>query len=58
MKRQMLLALPLLLAASTATVHAKPMKWMDAAGAGLPAGAQMAVLSCNPTITRPTRRCR
>ena len=48
MKRQMLLALPLLLAASTATVHAKPMKWMDAAGAGLPAGAQMAVLSGNP----------
>ena len=47
MKRLMLLALPLLLAGST-SAQARPMKWMDVAGAGLPAGAQMAVLSGNP----------
>ena len=28
---------------------ARGLKWMDAAGAGLPAGAQMAVLSGDPT---------
>jgi hypothetical protein len=48
MQKSLLVPMFALLAASTATVQAKPMKWMDAAGAGLPAGAQMAVLSGNP----------
>jgi hypothetical protein len=47
MKRLILVALAGLLAGST-TAQAKPMKWMDAAGAGLPAGAQMAVVSGDP----------
>ena len=34
--------------AASAPAVAKGMKWMDAAGAGLPAGAQMAVVKGNP----------
>ena len=48
MKSVYLIAFPLLLAGSAAGVQAKPMKWMDAAGAGLPAGAQMAVVKGDP----------
>lgn len=51
MKRLMLLALPLLLAGSAApakTHHASTLKWMDAPP-GLPSGAQMAVVSGDPT---------
>lgn len=50
MKRLMLLALPLLLAGSAAHAksHNAALKWMDASGAGLPAGAQMSVLSGDP----------
>jgi quercetin dioxygenase-like cupin family protein len=47
MKRLVLLALPLVLAASSAA-QAKPLKWMDAAAAGLPSGAHMAVVSGDP----------
>ena len=47
MQKSLLVSMFALLAASSIT-QAKPMKWMDAAGAGLPAGAQMAVLSGNP----------
>jgi quercetin dioxygenase-like cupin family protein len=51
MKPLMFLALPLLLAGSAVQAkphHAAAMKWMDAAGAGLPSGAQMAVVSGDP----------
>ena len=34
--------------AATSTAQAKGVKWMDATGAGLPSGAQMAVLSGDP----------
>src|SRR5260221_8057542 len=33
--------------------EAKGMKWMDATGAGLPAGAKMAVVSGNPAKPGP-----
>jgi hypothetical protein len=36
------------LLASASGAQAKGMKWMDATGAGLPAGAKMAVVSGNP----------
>lgn len=44
-----------LLAAIASNTQAKPahMKWMDASGAGLPAGATMAVVSGNPTKDGP-----
>jgi hypothetical protein len=35
--------------AATSPAGAKGVKWMDAAGAGLPAGAQMAVISGDPS---------
>src|SRR5690348_7359215 len=47
MKSLMILALPLLLAGSTAEAKTAPLKW-DAAPAALPSGAQMAVVSGNP----------
>jgi hypothetical protein len=57
MKRLALLAVSTLLTASaTATAtgaQAKGMKWMDAAGAGLPAGAQLAVVSGDPAKAGP-----
>ena len=34
--------------AATSSAQAKGVKWMDATGAGLPAGAQMAVVSGDP----------
>src|SRR3954453_17203978 len=33
--------------------HAKGMRWMDASGAGLPAGAKMAVVSGDPSKAGP-----
>jgi len=47
MKSLMILALPLLLAGSTAEAKTAPLKW-DAAPAALPSGAQMAVVSGDP----------
>jgi hypothetical protein len=47
MHKLLVASLTALLAASTAA-QAKPMKWMDAAGAGLPKGAMMAVVSGDP----------
>ena len=49
MRKLMLLAGAMCLAGSAAGVQAKAMKWMDAAGAGLPAGAKMAVVKGDPT---------
>jgi hypothetical protein len=46
-----LTATALVIAASPA--QAKGMKWMDATGAGLPAGAKMAVVSGNPAKAGP-----
>jgi quercetin dioxygenase-like cupin family protein len=46
MRKLLLVSVVALLAASPA--QAKSLKWMDSAGAGLPAGAQMAVLSGDP----------
>ena len=48
MKSLMILALPLLLAGSTAEAKTAPLKW-DAAPAALPSGAQMAVVSGDPS---------
>ena len=44
-----------LLAVTASNAQAKPahMKWMDASGAGLPAGATMAVVSGNPAKDGP-----
>ena len=47
MKRILLVTASVLLASATGA-QAKGMKWMDATGAGLPAGAKMAVVSGNP----------
>jgi|SRR5690348_11056730 quercetin dioxygenase-like cupin family protein len=47
MKSLMILALPLLLAGSTAEAKTAPLKW-GAAPAALPSGAQMAVVSGDP----------
>ena len=46
MKRLLLITVAASLAASPA--QAKSLKWMDAAGPGLPKGAEMAVLSGDP----------
>ena len=46
MKHILILSAAALIAASGA--QAKGMKWMDASGAGLPAGAKMAVLKGDP----------
>ena len=48
MKHLMFLALPLLLAGSAAQAKTAPLKW-GPAPAALPAGAQMAVVSGDPT---------
>ena len=49
MKRVLFLAAATaLLAGSTSGIQAKAMKWMDVAGAGLPAGAKMAVVKGDP----------
>ena len=49
MKRLILLAVPLALAASPA--QSKGMKWMDGTGVGLPKGSQVAVVKGDPTKT-------
>ena len=48
MRARLLLILPLILAGSASGIQAKPMKWMDATAAGLPAGATMAVVKGDP----------
>jgi redox-sensitive bicupin YhaK (pirin superfamily) len=53
MHRFALLTVTTLLLATTTPALAKSMKWMDATGAGLPAGAKMAVVSGNPGKTGP-----
>jgi quercetin dioxygenase-like cupin family protein len=51
MNRILILSISALLATTASGAQAKShqMKWMDASGAGLPAGAQMAVVSGDPT---------
>ena len=51
MKGAILLTLTALIAATPA--QAKGMKWMDATGVGLPAGAKIAVVSGNPAKDGP-----
>jgi quercetin dioxygenase-like cupin family protein len=51
MKRILLLTATALIVAAPA--QGKGMKWMDATGAGLPAGAKMAVVSGNPAKAGP-----
>ena len=46
MRKLVLVSITALIVASPS--QAKGLKWMDAAGAGLPSGAQMAVLSGDP----------
>src|SRR5690348_1456523 len=55
MHRFAFLTVTTLLAATTAAspAQAKGMKWMDATGAGLPAGAKMAVVSGDPSKSGP-----
>jgi hypothetical protein len=53
MRRFVLVTLSALLAAGTTGAQAKAMKWMDASGAGLPAGAKMAVVSGDPSKAGP-----
>jgi hypothetical protein len=52
MRKSALIAILALSAAAT-SVQAKSMKWADVSGAGLPAGAQMAVVSGNPGKAGP-----
>lgn len=53
MQRLVILGLSSLIIAVASPIQAKAMKWMDAAGAGLPAGAKMAVVSGNPAKEGP-----
>jgi hypothetical protein len=53
MRRFVLVTLSALLAAGATGAQAKAMKWMDASGAGLPAGAKMAVVSGDPSKAGP-----
>ena len=53
MQRFVLVTLSTLLAATAAPVEAKAMKWMDGTGAGLPAGAKIAVASGDPSKAGP-----
>ena len=48
MRKLLLVSISALLVSSAAGVQAKAMKWMDASGAGLPAGAKMAVVKGDP----------
>src|SRR5437868_11517978 len=48
MNRILLFTSAAFLAATATGVQAKGMKWLDASGAGLPAGAKMAVVSGDP----------
>ena len=49
MRRLVLLTISTVLTVGAAGAQAKGMKWMDAAGAGLPAGAKMAVVKGDPS---------
>src|SRR5438445_12759171 len=49
MRRFATVTLSALLVSGATGVQAKAMKWMDASGAGLPAGAKMAVVSGDPS---------
>jgi quercetin dioxygenase-like cupin family protein len=49
MKRLLLFTVAALLATTATGAQAKGMKWMDASGAGLPAGAKMAVVKGDPS---------
>ena len=49
MTRALLLTAAAAALAAASPAAARPMKWMDAAGAGLPAGAQMAVVKGDPS---------
>jgi hypothetical protein len=53
MRRFVLVTLSALLAAGATGAQAKAMKWVDASGAGLPAGAKMAVVSGDPSKAGP-----
>jgi quercetin dioxygenase-like cupin family protein len=53
MNRILILSVTALLAGTASGAQAKAMKWMDAAGAGLPAGAKMAVVSGDPSKAGP-----
>jgi hypothetical protein len=53
MRRFATVTLSALLAAGATGAQAKAMKWMDASGAGLPAGAKMAVVSGDPSKAGP-----
>ena len=53
MHRLTTFAVSALLATTATGVQAKAMKWMDAAGVGLPAGAKLAVVSGDPAKAAP-----
>jgi hypothetical protein len=53
MNRILILSVTALLVSSASGAQAKGMKWMDASGAGLPAGAKMAVVSGDPSKAGP-----
>jgi hypothetical protein len=53
MRRFAIVTLSALLVAGATGAQAKAMKWMDASGAGLPAGAKMAVVSGDPSKAAP-----
>ena len=53
MHRLTLIAVSALLAATASGAQAKSMKWMDASGAGLPAGAKLAVVFGDPAKAGP-----
>jgi quercetin dioxygenase-like cupin family protein len=53
MKRVLFVSLSVLLVTAASGAQAKAMKWMDASGAGLPAGAKMAVVSGDPAKDGP-----
>src|SRR5438045_8692587 len=53
MNRILILSVTALLTAGASGAQAKAMKWMDATGAGLPAGAKMAVVSGDPAKAGP-----
>jgi hypothetical protein len=48
MRKLLLVSVTALLAASAPAAQAKPLKWMDATAAGLPAGARIAVVKGDP----------
>lgn len=51
--KRLLFVTAALLAATASPAGAKALKWMDAAGVGLPAGAKIAVVSGNPAKDGP-----